>query len=784
MSTIQFPGLSTGIDTSTIISQLIAADSGTLKMYQTRKQDADNKKDALDTMETTLNALKSAANDLSNSDNLRSFATASSDTDKLTAEASSNSFESNHTIVINQLANAERWVLNNGLEYTEDYVGAGSDGTFIYSYNHKETTIPTTKTTTLQDLVGLINNDANNPGVTASLLYYNKTYHLVLNGNDAGTDYQISVNPYNTEVRQSQSAFTVDTDNAALGTRIVDLDQFTGTLAVGDKIIISGKKHDGTVVSGELNVKDDTKLTHLISEINDAFGGDATATLVNGKIVLTDNTCGTSQMELTLNYSGTTSNLNIPTVNYRSTQGGSQEADLAGFAQSNFTETQSAQDSLIKVDGYPPPTSEVQKLTVTGTATGGTYTLTYGGQVTDPIAYNADAATIQAALVALSTVNNGDITVSGSLNSNPTFTFANNLGDVGLLEIDRSGLEGGVTGATFAETVKGKLDEWISRSSNTIDDVISGVTLHLQDTGTVQLNLTRNIDSVKEKIKSFVSAYNAAVTDIKGKTGYDNATKTAGILMGDYIVSNIREQIRTPLIAQTKGFVQDVDKFLMPGQIGLTFSSDGTLSFDETAFDSAVATDYLGTLDILGANKTGSSNSSTIKFYGDSSDHTTAGEYDVRVFVNNSGGIDSAQIKLVGEPETAWRIATVNGNIIKGNSTFDSDGNPLYPENGLQFSVDTSQHGTSNATVQVKQGSMDSIYDFLDKVLKSTTGTIQIDQKSLQDKSDSIQNKIDSEQARLDKEKERLTTQYANLEMELTLLQNQMAGLGLTSSSK
>lgn len=779
MSTIQLPGLSTGIDTSTIISQLIAADSSTLTLYQTRKEDTDKEKDALDALEIKLDTLKSAAKALSDSSDIRSYTTSSSDTDILTAEASSDSFEGNHTVVINQLANAERWVLNNGLEYTEDYVGAG---TFIYSYNNKETTITTTKTTTLQGLVDLINHDANNPGVTASLLYYNKTYHLVLNGNDAGTDYQISVNPYNTEVQQSQSAFTVDTDNAALGTRIVDLDQFSGTLAVdgGDKITISGKKHDGTVVSGEFDVTDNTKLSQLVSEINDAFGGDATATLVNGKIVLTDNTCGTSQMELTLTYNGDSSVLNIPTVS-RLTQGGSQTANLDGFSQSDFIETQSAQDSLIKVDGYPPgATAEVQTLNVTGTATGGTYTLKYGGEETAPIAYDADAATIQAALEALSTVNNGDITVSGDLNSNPTFTFANTLGDVAPLEIDYSGLTG-VTDATFAETVKGKLDEWISRSSNTIDDVISGVTLHLHDTGTVQLNLTRDIDSVKEKINTFVTAYNEVTDYIKEQAGYDSDTKTAGILMGDYVVSTVKEQIRTPLIAQTKGFVQDIDKFLMPGQIGLEFDSDGTLSFDETAFDSAVATDYLGTLDILGANKTGSSNSSTIKFYGDSSTNTTAGKYDVQVVVNDSGGIDSAKIRLAGE--TTWRNATVNGNIITGNSTFDSNGNPSYPENGLQLSVDVSQPGTFNATIRVKQGAMDSMNDFLDTVLTSTTGTIQIDQENLQEKSDSLQDKIDTEQSRLDDEKTRLTAKYARLEKELALLQNQMAALGLSSSS-
>jgi hypothetical protein len=47
-------------------------------------------------------------------------------------------------------------------------------------------------------------------------------------------------------------------------------------------------------------------------------------------------------------------------------------------------------------------------------ATGGTYTLTWMGQTTAPIAYNANAATIQAALEALSNVAPGDVTVSYS----------------------------------------------------------------------------------------------------------------------------------------------------------------------------------------------------------------------------------------------------------------------------------------------------------------------------------------------------------------------------------
>ena len=65
----------------------------------------------------------------------------------------------------------------------------------------------------------------------------------------------------------------------------------------------------------------------------------------------------------------------------------------------------------VDVKGYIG-TSKVQ--TETLTATGGTRTLTVDGQTTSPLAYNANAATIQAALEDLSNVEVGDIVVSGT----------------------------------------------------------------------------------------------------------------------------------------------------------------------------------------------------------------------------------------------------------------------------------------------------------------------------------------------------------------------------------
>ena len=791
MASLRLPGLQSGIDTGKLVEQLMALERRTLNTYQSRKTLWEERQEALNTLQSKMSNLRNAVRALSNADQLRAYTVSSSDTDYLTAEATNNAFEGNHTVVINQLATAERWVHTAGKEYAEDYVGAG---TFIYSYNHKETSVTTTATTTLQDLVGLINNDANNPGVTAGLLYYNGAYHLVLNGNDAGSDYAVSVNASSTEVWKSGSAFTVGSDNATLTTRITELDQFSwnGDTEFSDdeQIQITGTDHNGSAIAQvNLSVNSNTKLGHLIDEINDAFVGVAKARLENGKIVLTDSTAGASSLSITLTYDQGSGGTTLTPLGLSvTTEGGSTTGSLADFTSSDFVQTQAAQNSLIQVDGYPwsaSTASEVQTASPDQSPNDGAYTLTYKGQTTAAIAYNASPATIQAALEALSTVNSGDITVGGGANGlddgDVMFTFRDTLGDVNLISIDDSSLSPTLT-VTMSETTKGSAG-YISRSSNTVDDVIYGVTLHLHDTTDAageELTLTRDIQSVKDKLDSLVTAYNAAMDFIKEKTGYNEVNKTAGVLMGDYVVSTIRYKFREPLIQQTAGFIEDIDSFLTPLDLGLELDKDGILSLDTNKFDEAIAADYMGVLAVIGADKTGSSTSDIIKFYGAHSDYTTAGEYNVQVTVGG-GAITSAQIKLASE--STYRSATYVGNIITGNSAFDSNGDPLYAENALQLSVDLSTGGTYTATVRVKQGFTGKIEDQIDRMLKATTGSLVIDKERMDDQIEDLDEKIENEEYRLTQRETRLIRKFAYLEKVLALLDSQMAAAGILSSS-
>lgn len=95
------------------------------------------------------------------------------------------------------------------------------------------------------------------------------------------------------------------------------------------------------------------------------------------------------------------------------------------------------------------PASAVQSVTVTATA--GTFTLAFDGLVTAPLAFDATAADMQAALSALTNIGVGNVAVAGAY----TVTFVNTLGNLAVptLVADGSALTGTVAVAVVTAGV-------------------------------------------------------------------------------------------------------------------------------------------------------------------------------------------------------------------------------------------------------------------------------------------------------------------------------------------
>ncbi|MFD7980182.1 hypothetical protein [Streptomyces sp. NPDC059071] len=101
-------------------------------------------------------------------------------------------------------------------------------------------------------------------------------------------------------------------------------------------------------------------------------------------------------------------------------------------------------------------TDEVQSIAITGAPTGGTFTLTFSGQTTSGIAFNATVAAVQTALEGLSNINPGDVVCAGGPlpGTAVTVTFGGQYDgqDVAQMTASGAGLTGGTSPAVTVTT--------------------------------------------------------------------------------------------------------------------------------------------------------------------------------------------------------------------------------------------------------------------------------------------------------------------------------------------
>ncbi len=117
---------------------------------------------------------------------------------------------------------------------------------------------------------------------------------------------------------------------------------------------------------------------------------------------------------------------------------------------------------VVPVLRVAPLASDVQTLSVSGTPTGGTFTLTFGGQTTATIPYNATAAQVQSALAALSSIGAGNVACTGGplpgTNVVVTFTGTRAFQPQSVIGVGTNSLTGGTTPApAVAHTTTGGL---------------------------------------------------------------------------------------------------------------------------------------------------------------------------------------------------------------------------------------------------------------------------------------------------------------------------------------
>jgi len=136
----------------------------------------------------------------------------------------------------------------------------------------------------------------------------------------------------------------------------------------------------------------------------------------------------------------------------------------------------------------------------------------------------------------------------------------------------------------------------MTRSSNTVDDAIPGLTLNLQgedDTTALTLEVGRDNDEITGNIRSFVNAYNDVMGYINQQMKYNEATeRTGGALFGDNTLKSIKSNLQNLVVESGLSAV------------GITTGNDNKLNIDADELEDALNTDFEGTVSLFNSMAT------------------------------------------------------------------------------------------------------------------------------------------------------------------------------------
>lgn len=130
----------------------------------------------------------------------------------------------------------------------------------------------------------------------------------------------------------------------------------------------------------------------------------------------------------------------------------------------------------------------------------------------------------------------------------------------------------------------------VSRSSNTITDLVPGLTINLVGTGNSTITVAQDNSALSSKISGFVTAFNALDKSLKDISSYDATAKKGAALYGDSAINSLRREIRS-IITSTLG-VDSATSYNRLSQVGINFKTDGTLSLDSTTLNTAISANF------------------------------------------------------------------------------------------------------------------------------------------------------------------------------------------------
>jgi len=364
-----------------------------------------------------------------------------------------------------------------------------------------------------------------------------------------------------------------------------DVYQSNGFAATDSIVNYSGSDVTLSIGVGGVNttftLKAGGTLEDLKNAINDANAGVTASIIDTGigdnpyKLVLkADNTGEDNYIEF--NYSGL-EDLGFNAVNYKS----------AAFTSDTDAVNSSGADQTFKITVNG---TEYSMNVADGTSVSDFIDALNNGELKDAegnslklnASYNSGTGAINFGIQAIGEISIEDGGLNTAFNDNTDFTNTNRLQSAQDAVFEYNGVE-------------------VQRSSNTVEDLITGVTINLQNTGESSVTITSNVDDMVEAVKKFVADYNAMISNLQSLTSFDKDTGNVGLFQGDsdftMLSSRFSNDIFGVVLSNKKtqtdlnGNEYTISSVFTAADVGFSMDKTGMLSFDEEKFREAFKKD-------------------------------------------------------------------------------------------------------------------------------------------------------------------------------------------------
>ena len=290
----------------------------------------------------------------------------------------------------------------------------------------------------------------------------------------------------------------------------------------------------------------------------------------------------------------------------------------------------------------------------------------------------------------------------------------------------------------------------ITKSSNTVTDVISGAALKLQSAGSGTISLSTDTEAITTKVSDFVDEFNEISLFLAEQLALDSETEETGVLFGNFAVQNLQQILRSSISSKVTGISGD---YTYLSQIGITTQSDGTIILDTDDFSDALVGDIENVSQLFSSN--GSVTNSSVAFVGFTSD-TEPGYYDIKV----SNGVP----QLSNSGASTFVNASGSGNFWAGSSGGST---------GLNFRISNLTDG-SYGQISLSIGVAEILNrELKDMVDSSLNGPLVTELDTIKETVDDYNETLLEQAERLLEFEESLKARFTNLEIVLGRLNAQ-----------